>query len=109
NSGHLVRVTFAAAIPPFWLYSPRFRRASSRVQRPTKLFDKVARRRQIGKAPAIIKFTFPYNSLPMARFNVSRGVKIHNAAVQCDIQLVGADDKFLFPLMGQRITILATS
>ena len=55
-------------------------------ERSAKLLDEGVSRRQIGKAPAIIKVTFLFNRPSMSRRKCSCFVKLNHPAVQCDIQ-----------------------
>jgi hypothetical protein len=59
----------------------------------TELFDEVASRCQIGKAPTIKGLMLPNNRLSVMWLNMSRLMKIYDPAAQCDIQSVAADGK----------------
>jgi hypothetical protein len=60
----------------------------------SKLLDKGASRRQIGKAPAIMDFAPSNNSSSMSRLDVSQLMKLCDPAAQSKIQFVGANGKF---------------
>ena len=55
-------------------------------ERSAKLLDEGVSRRQIGKAPAIIKVTFLFNRPSMSRRKCSCFVKLNDLAAQRDIQ-----------------------
>jgi hypothetical protein len=59
----------------------------------TELFDEVASRCQIGKAPAVKDLLLPNNRTSVMRLNMSRLMKIYDPAAHCDIQSVGGDGK----------------
>jgi hypothetical protein len=56
------------------------------VERSAKLFNEVASRPQIGKAPPTIGLIVLGDPTPMSRLNVSRLMKLHNSAAQMDFQ-----------------------
>jgi hypothetical protein len=72
---------------------PRNSNASCFVERSAKLFDKGARRRQIGKAPATIDLVPLSSATAVPELNASRLVKCQNAAVQIELQSGATDGK----------------
>jgi hypothetical protein len=82
--------------------------ASCFVERSTKLFDKSARRLQIGKAPTIITLLVSPNGASKSGRGAARLVKGNNLTVQFDIQSIRGDrhldNKGVFPLVGGRLT-----
>jgi hypothetical protein len=89
------------------------RRASSRagarfVERSAKVFEEVASRAQIGKAPPTVGLVVLSNPTPMSRPNMSRLMKVHNLAAQFDFQPVFRDSKLdnirVFFLICQRLS-----
>jgi hypothetical protein len=78
------------------------------VERSAKLFDKGARRLQIGKAPAIIALLVSPNGPSKSGLDAPRLVKSNNPSVQFDIQSIRGDrhldNKRVFPLVGGRLT-----
>ena len=63
------------------------------VERSAKLFNEVASRAQIGKAPSTIGLIVLSDPTPMSRVNVPRLVKLHDSAAQLDFQLAVWDSK----------------
>jgi hypothetical protein len=83
-------------------------RAGYFVERSAKLFDKFARRRQIGKAPAVISLPVSKCCTSMSRLNAARFMKTDNLTVQFAIQSIRGDEhldnKGVFFLVGDRLT-----
>jgi hypothetical protein len=63
------------------------------VERSAKLFDEVASRPQIGKAPPTIGLIVLSDPTAMSRLNASRLMKLHNSAAQMDFQTGVRDGK----------------
>src|SRR5262249_25272699 len=82
--------------------------ASRFVERSAKLFDKGARRLQIGKAPAVITLSVAEYCTSKSGREAARLVKTNNLTVQFDNQSVRGDrhldNKGVFPLIGSRLT-----
>jgi hypothetical protein len=63
-------------------------------QGTAKLFNEVASRPQIGKAPPRIRLVPPNNLTAMPRLNVSALMKFDNPTVEFELQSVGSKSKF---------------
>jgi hypothetical protein len=78
------------------------------VERSAKLFDKGARRRQIGKAPTIITSLVSPNGASKSGRYAARFVKGNNHTVQFDIQALRGDryldNNGVFAFVGGRLT-----
>jgi len=113
--------SFTTKQAPIILNGPRRREAACRhrafdavsgascfVERSAKLFDKGARRLQIGKAPTIITLLVSPNGASKSGRDPTRFVKGNNLTVQFDIQSIRGDrhldNKGVFPLVGGRLT-----
>jgi hypothetical protein len=82
--------------------------ASCFVERSAKLFDKGARRLQIGKAPTVVTLSVTEYCASISGRDATRFVKGNNLTVQFDIQSIRGDrhldNKGLFPLVGGGLT-----
>ena len=107
-----VRANVETARNPDAFSVPRNSAASCFVERSAKLFDKGARRRQFGKAPAGIGLIVPHNPATVSRLNALRFMKTHDLPIQFDFQSglwnSKLDDIRIPALVDQRLQRLAT-